>query len=84
MKPGEALPVKVLLDGKAFEGAEVRGTGVGHDAKNVPKTDKDGIASVVIEKNGLQVINAAYKIPLKNDPDADVLSLSTNLVFGVK
>ncbi len=84
LKPGEALPVKVLLDGKAFEGAEVRGTGVGHDAKNVPKTDKDGIASVVIEKNGLQVINAAYKIPLKNDPDADVLSLSTNLVFGVK
>ncbi len=84
LKPGEELPIKVLLDGKAIEGAEIRGAGVGHDAKNLPKTDKDGMASVAIDKNGLQVINAAYKTPLKDDADADVLSLSTSLAFGAQ
>jgi len=81
VKPGEALPVKVLLDGKPLEGAVVT-TGDSKDAK--VETDKAGKASVVIAKPGLQLIVGSYKAPLKDDPDADVLALSSSLTFAAK
>jgi len=83
-KPGDALPVKVLLDGKPVEGATITNGDAGHsDSKDLPKSDKDGKASVLIEKSGFQLIIASYKVPLKNDPDADALFLGATLTFGV-
>ncbi|MFH1112780.1 MAG: DUF4198 domain-containing protein [Pseudomonadota bacterium] len=84
-KPGEALPIKVLLDGKPMEGAVVKTGDAGHSkSSDKPMTDKDGKASVIIAKGGPQLVFASYKRPLKDDPDADVLSLSTSLSFDLK
>lgn len=85
IKPGETLPIKVLLDGKPLAGATIKsGDADRSKDKEKPKTDKDGKARVPIAKAGPQLIVAKYKTPLKGDPDADVLSLSTSLTFELK
>lgn len=85
IKIGETLPIKVLFEGKPLEGATIK-AGCTHERKlkEYPATDKGGIANIVIEKRGNQIIGASYKTPLKDDPDADTLSLSTNITFEVK
>jgi len=82
VRVGDKLPIKVLSDGKPAEGAIV-GIGGGHqsDKKDPLKTDKDGIAIVTIEKPGPQLIKATLTIPIKDDPDADVLSLASTMTF---
>jgi nickel transport protein len=79
---GEKLPIKVVLDGKPVEGAIIT-TGGGHesDKKDPLKTDKAGMASISVERPGLQMAKANYKIPTKDDPDADELSLSSTITF---
>jgi len=85
IKPTEALPVKVLLDGKPLEGAVIKLGDSGHsNPENLPKTDKNGMVEVVITSPGFQVINAEYKSPLRNDPDADVLRTSSSLSFEIR
>lgn len=85
IKPGDALPIKVALDGKPLEGIVIRSGDGGHsEANSLPRSDKDGMANIIIEKRGFQLINAACKIPLKDDPDADILFLSTSLTFETK
>lgn len=85
IKTGETLPIQVLFEGKPLEGAVVN-AGLTYEGKlkEFPKTDKDGMANVVIEKSGTQIIVAKHKIPLTDDPDADVLSLSTTMTFEAK
>lgn len=82
---GGTLPVKVVFDGKPMEGATVL-VGGGHTPKEAasPKTNKDGEVSLTIERSGLQLLKATKKIPTKNDPDADLLSLSSTVTFVVK
>lgn len=84
VKPGQALPLRVLLDGKPLEGAVIKTSDAGHSSSDGLKTDKDGKANVMISKPGPQLINASYKSPLKDDPDADNLSLSSSLTFETK
>jgi nickel transport protein len=83
VRVGESLPIKVIFDGKPVEGAVIT-TGGGHasGAKDQLKTDKDGLANVKIEKAGLQMVKASHKVPIKNDPDADVLSLASTITFS--
>ena len=81
LKAGDVLPVKVFLDGKPLEGALVNAGGYHKDDL---KTDKNGMADVKIERSGHQIITASTKIPLKDNPNADVLSLSANITFEVK
>lgn len=81
LKPGEALPLKVLLRGQPLEGAIIKAGGT-KDEK--ARTDKDGKASVVIDKPGLQLIVVSHKAPLQDDPDADTLALSSSLTFEAK
>lgn len=85
LRAGDKLPIKVIFDGKPVEGAIIT-TGGAHtaDTNNPLKTDKDGTASVAIEKVGFQMVKASHKVPIKDDPDADVLSLSSTLTFGIK
>lgn len=82
---GDAVPIQVVFDGKPVEGAIIT-TGGGHASakKDALKTDKDGKANVTIEKAGLQLIKASHRVPLKDDPDADVLSLSSTMTFVIK
>ncbi len=81
LKAGDTLPLKVFLDDKPVEGASINAGGYHKDDM---KTDKDGMADVKIEKSGFQIIAAGIKIPLKDNPNADVLSLSANITFEVK
>jgi len=85
VRAGDKLPIKVVLDGKPVEGAVIT-TGGGHasDKKDLLKTDKDGIANVMIEKAGFQMVKANHKIPVKDDPDADVLDLSSTITFHTR
>jgi nickel transport protein len=85
VKSGDTLPVKVFLEGKPFEGAVVA-TGGDHaaDSKDAVKTDKDGMASVKIEKSGPQLVKANDKISVKGDPDADVMYLSSTITFDAQ
>ncbi|WP_435546944.1 DUF4198 domain-containing protein [Desulfobacterium sp. N47] len=85
IKVGETLPIKALFEGKPLQGATIKaGCTYERKLKEYQATDKDGIANIVIEKSGNQIIATSYKTPLKDDPDADTLSLSTNIVFEVK
>lgn len=85
VKPGDTLPLQILFEGKPVDGAVVKAGDVHHsDAKKELKSNTDGKTSVVIAKPGLQKIFASYRVPLKDDPDADILSLSTSLTFETK
>ncbi len=81
LKAADILPIKVFFDGKPMEGASVD---IGGYHKEDMKTDKNGMAEVKIQKAGSQIIAAGIKIPLKDNPDADILSISTNITFEVK
>jgi nickel transport protein len=85
VRVGDKLPVKVVFDGKPVEGAVV-GLGGGHesDKKDPLKTDKAGMASVIIEKPGPQLVKATYTMPIKDDPDADALHLASTMTFESK
>ena len=82
VRSGDTLPIKIFLDGKSLEGAVVA-TGGDHasDQKGPLKTDKDGMASVTIERSGPQMVKASHKISIKDDPDADVFSLFSTITF---
>jgi len=82
VRVGDKLLVKVFFNGKPAEGAIV-GVGGGHqsDKKDPLKTDKDGMATVTIEKLGQQLVKATLAIPVKDDPDADALSLASTMTF---
>jgi nickel transport protein len=82
VRAGDKLPIKVVFDGKPVEGAVV-GVGGGHesDKKDPLKTDKDGIASIAIEKPGPQLIKATYTVPIKDDLDADALHMASTMTF---
>jgi uncharacterized GH25 family protein len=78
MKPGEILPVKIIHQKKPLADVEV----FGNDHAKVGTTDPEGIAKVLLSK-GHQLITVTYKEALKDDPDADYLSVTSTLTFEV-
>lgn len=79
-KAGDILPLKIFLYGKPAEGVLIN-TGGYH--KDDVRTDKNGFAEIQIEETGFQIITASVKIPLEDNTDADILSLSANITFEV-
>lgn len=79
IQEGETLPLKILLEGKPLAGAEVFGI----DHKKIGTTSRDGLISIPIFR-GNNLVTVNYREPLKDDPDADVLSLTATLTFEVK
>jgi len=80
LKQNEALPIRVLFDGKPIEGASIQ---IG-DHKDVGKTDKNGEYSVQMMGKGMQVVLAQHKVSTKDSPDADYISYMTALTFEMK
>lgn len=78
LKTGASLLIKVLYQGKPFSGADVEGG----DHQKLSSTDKEGITKIPIKK-GHQLISVSVKEPLKNDPDADHLIITSTLTFEV-
>jgi len=81
LKVGDKLPFQVLYDGKPLAGATVTAEGVEKDSL---KTDTNGRTEVTVKKSGLNVVKANLRTPTPNDPDADILSETANLVFEVR
>jgi nickel transport protein len=79
LKKGEYLLVTVFYEGKPLEGAKIE-TGY---HKELAKTDKNGMASVPVE-SGINVIVANHLVPIKDNPNADIISLSSTLTFEVR
>jgi cobalt/nickel transport system permease protein len=79
MKAGDSLAFKVSYQGKPLLGARVEGA----DHDTVATTDKDGVAQVKLSK-GHNVITLTHKEPLRNDPEADFLSVTATLSFEVR
>lgn len=80
LKLGDELEMKVLYEGKPVEGVKIGIAGYTTDKV----TDKEGLAKIKINNKGMQVIAAGHKIPLRDNPDVDVLSISTSITFEVK
>ena len=80
VKAGQKLQVKVLLDGEPLANAEVESL----EHTKTAKTDAKGIAEVPLSAEGLKVITARHRMPLKDNPDADALKLTASLTFGEK
>jgi len=77
LKAGEVLPLRVFFENKPLAGATIEG-----DHEKVAVTDKDGIAKVPLKKER-QLLTVERKEPLKGDPDADFISVTTTLTFEV-
>lgn len=84
LRVGDKLSVKVIFDGKPVEGAIINTGGHATDTKNPLKTDKDGMAGVSIEKTGPQMVKASHSIPIKDDPDADMLHVASTIAFVIQ
>ncbi|NWG04999.1 MAG: cobalt transporter CbiM [Syntrophaceae bacterium] len=78
LKEGNVLSIRVLYQGKPISELEVEGG----DHKKITTTDKEGVAKLKISK-GHQVFSVNYKEPIKNDPDADLLRITSTLTFEV-
>ncbi len=78
LKAGDLLPLRVLYQGNPISGVEVEGG----DHQKVATTDREGVAKVRLSK-GHHLFSVNYREPLKNDPDADTLSITATLTFEV-
>jgi ABC-type Co2+ transport system permease subunit/uncharacterized GH25 family protein len=78
LKGGNVLPVRVLYQGKPISGLEIEAG----DHQKIATTDKEGIARLRLSK-GHQVLSVTYKEPIKDDPDADFLRITSTLTFEV-
>jgi len=78
LKPGEALPVRLLYQGKPLDGALV--VGLAADAKISART-AGGRASLVLDRPGLWLIKAVHMIPAPKGSGAEWESLWASLTF---
>ncbi|MHC8304227.1 DUF4198 domain-containing protein [Pseudomonas sp. PB3P13] len=79
--PGNALPVRVLLDGKPTAGVKLIG-----DYRSAPgtvstETDAEGRAKVLVRNEGLNVIAAQVEVPVKDSAEVTSRGLFTSLTF---
>ena len=80
MRQGDTLPIMVLLEGNPVAGAIV----TSHGELTGIRSGKDGRAEVTIGGKGLQVFAAKHKIPLKENPDADLQVFQAYISFEVR
>ncbi len=78
LKAGDRLPLKILYQGKPLAGIDI----IGGEHDKVATTNPEGVAIVYLSK-GHQLFTVTYKEVLKDDPDADLLSITSTLTFEV-
>ncbi len=79
MRAGETLALQVLFQGRPLPGAEVTGS----DHQKVGTTDPQGLVEVTLSEGG-QLVVVTIKEPLKGDPEADFLSVTSTLCMEVR
>ena len=84
LRPGEALPVRVLYEGHPLPGALVKLTNLEFDVRPVAMhlTDAAGRAVFDLPRKGDWLINVIWTKPIAGNPDADFDTTFSSLTFG--
>jgi len=80
LKPGQSLPIQVLIEGKPDSGADVE-YGLHGDKAPTVKTDNQGRASIPIQSKGEQFIAVDYKVPVTDAGEKLRTSYATSLRY---
>lgn len=78
---GEALQLKVLYNGKPVAGVKVLADFVNDAAAEPQITDANGIVTVKVRNNGLNVISATHEVQAGAGEDADIVQHVATLAF---
>lgn len=81
IKVGDKLPVLVIKDGKALEGAGFETSD--YEDLNI-KTNRYGIANIPVKSKGLQIIAAQYYTSELSDPKVSNITIQSSISFEVK
>jgi uncharacterized GH25 family protein len=84
MKAGDALPVRLLYEGKPLPGALV--IALSHDdpeTKVAQRTDADGRVTLRLAKEGAWLVKAVHMVPVTGSPNADWRSIWASLTFAL-
>ncbi len=84
LKPGEALPVRVLFEGRPLAGALVKLTNLDFDTRPVEthRSDRAGRAAFSVPNHGAWLINVIWTKPIRGNPKADFDTTFSSLTFG--
>ncbi|MBM4145424.1 MAG: DUF4198 domain-containing protein [Nitrospira sp.] len=80
LKVNDILPIRIYFDGRPLEGATVE---TGNHAES-GKTGKEGQFNIKVSERDKHIILAKYRIPVKDNPDADFFSYTTALTWEIK
>lgn len=86
LRAGDALTVRVLFDGKPLAGAHVAAGYEGVTGHSYPvwiPTDKNGRATVKLDRAGAWFVRTLHMIPLEGDKQAEWQSAFSTLTFEV-
>ncbi|WP_317111177.1 DUF4198 domain-containing protein [Chroococcidiopsis sp. SAG 2025] len=72
---GGSLPVQVL-----FEGKPVSDVTVEYEGKEVPISNR-GIATITLTQKEVQIVEAEYRVPSKDDPATDEVAYAASLAI---
>ncbi len=84
LKSGDDLRIQVKYNGKPLAETKIIGDFVNQDSEVLAVTDAQGFATVKIRNQGLNVIAASTEEKLKDNPDADKISIMGTLSFTLK
>ena len=84
MKAGDALPVRLLYEGRPLPGALV--VALSHDdpeTKVAQRTDADGRVTLRLAREGAWLVKAVHMVPVTGNPNADWRSIWASLTFAL-
>jgi uncharacterized GH25 family protein len=78
---GDALTLRVLFQGQPLAGAEVLVDFINDPAAAPRRTDNDGLVTVKVRNQGLNVISAVHETPSNNPTETDKVQHRSTLSF---
>ncbi len=84
LAPGEALPVRVVYEGRPLGGALIKLTNLDFDARPVATilTDRAGRAAFKVPRSGSWLLNVVWTKPVAGDRRAEFDTTFSSLTFG--
>ena len=84
LKPGEALPVQILYEGRPLPGATVKLNNLDFDAEPIAivLSTPDGRASFNVPQRGRWQLNVVWTKVISGNPQADFDTIFSSLTFG--
>lgn len=84
LKPNEALPLRILFNGKPLPGALVKLNNLGADEKPlaVQRSAADGRVRFAVPRKGAWQVNVVWSVPTNGKGEADFQTTFSSLTFG--